>query len=115
MALESFYRSANSLVFQLNKRHLTKNMSIFRCIDRRFETGEIFVKWDDASDEEWLLLIYIKDNSPDKGIVIEDKTNPEKNISHEFKSNEIFKASDMMVDSFTQLLSRKRTVKTISR
>ena len=111
MALESFYRSANSLVFQLNKRHLTKNMSIFRCIDRRFETGEIFVKWDDASDEEWLLLIYIKDNSPDKGIVIEDKTNPEKNISHEFKSNEIFKASDMMVDSFTQLLSRKRTVK----
>ena len=115
MALESFYRSANSLVFQLNKRHLTKNMSIFRCIDRRFETGEIFVKWDDTSDEEWLLLIYIKDNSPDKGIVIEDKTNPEKNISHEFKSNEIFKASDMMVDSFTQLLSRKRTVKTISR
>ena len=111
MALESFYRSANSLVFQLNKRHLTKNMSIFRCIDRRFETGEIFIKWDDSSDEEWLLLIYIKDNSPDKGIVIEDKTNPEKNLSHEFKSSEIFKASDMMVDSFTQLLSRKRSVK----
>ena len=111
MALESFYRSANSLVFQLNKRHLTKNMSIFRCIDRRFETGEIFVKWDDSSDEDWLLLIYIKDNSPDKGIVIEDKTNAEKNLSHEFKSSEIFKASDMMVDSFTQLLSRKRSVK----
>ena len=111
MSLESFYRSANSLVFQLNKRHLTKNMSIFRCIDRRFETGEIFVKWDDSSDEDWLLLIYIKDNSPDKGIIIEDKTNPEKNLSHEYKSSEIFKASDMMVDSFTQLLSRKRSVK----
>ena len=111
MALESFYRSANSLVFQLNKRHLTKNMSIFRCIDRRFETGEIFVKWDDSSDEDWLLLIYIKDNSPDKGIIIEDKTNPEKNLSYEFKSSEIFKASDIMVDSFTQLLSRKRAVK----
>ena len=40
-ALESFYRSASSLVFQLNKRHVTRNMSIFRCIDRRFETGEI--------------------------------------------------------------------------
>ena len=51
-------------------------MSIFRCIDRRFETGEIFVKWDEAPDEEWLLLIYIKNNSPDEGIVIEDKTNP---------------------------------------
>ncbi len=108
-ALESFYRSASSLVFQLNKRHITRHMSIFRCIDKRFETGEIFVKWDESSDEEWLLLIYIKNNSPDEGIVIEDKTNPEKNISHEFKNNEIFKASDTMVDSLTQLIARKRS------
>ena len=107
-ALESFYRSASSLVFQLNKRHITRHMSIFRCIDRRFETGEIFVKWDEAPDEEWLLLIYIKNNSPDEGIVIEDKTNPEKNIFHEFKNNEIFKASDTMVDSLTQLIAKKR-------
>ena len=107
-ALESFYRSASSLVFQLNKRHITRHMSIFRCIDKRFETGEIFVKWDESPDEEWLLLIYIKNNSPDEGIVIEDKTNPEKNISHEFKNNEIFKASDTMVDSLTQLIARKR-------
>ena len=111
LSLESFYRSASSLVFQLNKRHITRHMSIFRCIDLRFETGEIFIKWDEASDEEWLLLIYIKDNSPDKGIVIEDKSNPEKNSSHEFKSNEIFKASDLMVDSLTQLISRKRAKK----
>ena len=108
-ALESFYRSASSLVFQLNKRHITRHMSIFRCIDKRFETGEIFVKWDESSDEEWLLLIYIKNNSPDEGIVIEDKTNPEKNISHEFKNNEIFKASDTMVDSLTQLIAIKRS------
>jgi hypothetical protein len=107
-ALESFYRSASSLVFQLNKRHITRHMSIFRCIDKRFETGEIFVKWDESPDEEWLLLIYIKNNSPDEGIVIEDKTNPEKNISHEFKNNEIFKASDTMVDSLTQLIAKKR-------
>ena len=111
LSLESFYRSASSLVFQLNKRHVTRHMSIFRCIDQRFETGEIFIKWDEAPDEEWLLLIYIKDNSPDKGIVIEDKSNPEKNSSHEFKSNEIFKASDLMVDSLTQLISRKRLKK----
>jgi hypothetical protein len=111
LSLESFYRSASSLVFQLNKRHVTRHMSIFRCIDQRFETGEIFVKWDEASDEEWLLLIYIKNNSPDEGIIIEDKSNPEKNSSHEFKSNEIFKASDLMVDSLTQLISRKRAKK----
>ena len=107
-ALESFYRSASSLVFQLNKRHITKQMSILRCIDRRFETGEIFIKWDEADDEEWLLLIYIKNNSPDEGIVIEDKTNTEKNISHEFRNIDIFKASDTMVDSLTQLIAKKR-------
>ena len=111
LSLESFYRSASSLVFQLNKRHITRHMSIFRCIDRRFETGEIFIKWDEAEDEEWLLLIYIKNNSPDEGIVIEDKTNQEKNTSHEFKANEIFKASDLMVDSLTQLIARKRSKK----
>ena len=107
-ALESFYRSASSLVFQLNKRHITRHMSIFRCIDRRFETGEIFIKWDESEDKDWLLLIYIKNNSPDEGIVIEDKTNPEKNLSHEFKNVDIFRASDTMVDSLTQLIARKR-------
>ena len=111
LSLESFYRSANSLVFQLNKRHITRNMSILRCIDRRFETGEIFIKWDESNDDDWLVLIYIKNNSPDEGIVIEDKSNPEKNVSHEYKSNEIFKASDMMVDSLTQLISKERSKK----
>ena len=79
-----------------------------RVIDRRFETGEIFIKWDDEPDEEWLILIYIKNNSPDEGIIIEDKTDPERNISHEFQSNEIFKASDMMVDALTKLLDKER-------
>ena len=111
LSLESFYRSAASLVFQLNKRHITRHMSILRCIDRRFETGEIFIKWDESIDDDWLILIYIKDNSPDEGIVIEDKSNPEKNLSHEFKSNEIFTASDMMVDSLTQLIARSREKK----
>ncbi len=111
LALESFYRSANSLVFQLNKRYITRHMSILKCIDRRFETGEIFIKWDESIDEDWLILIYIKDNSPDKGIVIEDKSNEEKSFSHEFRPSEIFKASDMMVDALTQLISRKRNKK----
>ena len=106
-ALESYARSAQSLVFQLNKRWLPKYLNILRLIDRRFETSEIFIKWDDAPDEEYLLLIYLKNNSPDEGIIIEDKTDPEKNASHEFKSNEIFKASDMMVDALTKLLDRE--------
>ena len=109
LSLESFYRSANSLVFQLNKRYISRHMSIFRCIDRRFESGEIFIKWDEGSDDDWLILIYIKDNSPDGIIVIEDKSNPDKKLSYEYKSNEIFKASDLMVDSLTQLLSKERS------
>ena len=92
-------------------KYIPKYLSIMRVIDRRFETGEIFIKWDESPDEDWLILIYIKDNSPDKGIVIEDKSNPEKNLSHEFKSTEIFKASDLMVDSLTQLISKIRSKK----
>ena len=107
-ALESFYRSAHSLCFQINKRYIPKYLSILRVIDRRFETGEIFIKWDDAHDEDWLILIYIKNNSPSEGIVIEDKSNSEKHASHEFKTNEIFRASDLMVDSLTNLLDRER-------
>ena len=113
-ALESFYRSAHSLCFQINKKYIPKYLSIMRVIDRRFETGEIFIKWDDTPDEEWLILIYIKNNSPDEGIVIEDKTDTEKNMSYEFKSNEIFKASDLMVDSLTKLLDRERNKKKAS-
>ena len=107
-ALESFYRSAHSLCFQLNKRYIPKYLNILRVIDRRFETGEIFIKWDEAADEDWLVLIYIKDNSRNEGIVIEDKTNPEKLSSQEFQTNEIFKASDFMVDSLTNLLDQER-------
>ena len=113
-ALESFYRSAHSLCFQINKRYIPKYLSILRLIDRRFETSEIFIKWDDVPDEDWLILIYLKNNSPDDGIIIEDKTDPEKNVSHEFKSNEIFKASDMMVDALTKLLDRERNKKKAS-
>ena len=85
-----------------------------RVIDRRFETGEIFIKWDDAPDEEWLILIYIKNNSPEEGIIIEDKTDPEKNVSHDFKTNEIFRASDTMVDALTKLLDKERNKRKVS-
>mgnify|MGYP000507050425 CR=1 FL=1 len=109
--LESFYRSSVSLCFQINKRYIPKHRSILRVIDLRFEQSEIYIRWDDAPEEDWLLLIYIKNNSPKEDIVIEDKTDPEKNISHEFKTTEIFKASDMMVDSLIGLLERERKKK----
>ena len=109
--LESFYRSSASLCFQINKRYITKHQSILRCIDRRFENGEIFIKWDDSPEDDWLLLLYIKNNSPKDGVIIEDKTNPEKNVSHEFKTNEIFRANDLKVDQIVKMLERERTKK----
>ena len=35
LVLESFYRSANSLIFQLNKKYIPRHKSILRVIDRR--------------------------------------------------------------------------------
>ena len=113
-ALESFYRSAHSLCFQLNKKYIPKYLSIIRCIDKRFETGEIYIKWDDAIEADWLILIYIKNNSPDEGIIIEDKTNPENHTTHEFQPNEIFKASDVMVDALTKLLDSERNKRKVN-
>ena len=113
-ALESFYRSAHSLCFQLNKKYIPKYLSIIRCIDKRFETGEIYIKWDDSPEDEWLILIYIKNNSPDEGIIIEDKTDIEKNMTYEFQPNEIFKASDVMVDALTRLLDTERNKRKVN-
>jgi len=113
-ALESFFRSAHSLTFQLNKRYIPKYLSILRCIDKRFETGEVYIKWDDSPEDEWLILIYIKNNSPNEGIVIEDKTNLEKNMTYEFQPREIFKASDIMVDALTKLLDVERNKRKVN-
>ena len=27
-----------------------------RVIDKRIETGEIFIKWDDSAEDDWLIL-----------------------------------------------------------
>ena len=107
-ARESFYRASHSLCFMISKRYLSKHLPIMRCIDKRIEESAIYIKWDDTSEDEWLICIYLKDDTPTEGIVIEDKTDPEKNISKEFKRDQIFDASDFMVDSLTALLDRER-------
>jgi len=105
--LESFYRSMASCIFQLNRRWLPKKMSLLRVIDRRYETSEIFIKLDEENDENWIMLVYLKDNDPNSNIVVEDKTNPAKNQSNEYKPNEIFKFSDALVDSLTSMIDRE--------
>ena len=68
-----------SCIFQLNRRWLPKKMSLLRVIDRRYETSEIFIKLDEEVDENWIMLVYLKDNDPTSNIIVEDKTNPTNN------------------------------------
>ncbi len=107
-ALESYYRSMASCVFQLNKRWIPKQMSLLRVLDYRYESSSIYIKFDEEPDEDWLMLVYIKDNNPDAGIIVEDKTDSKKHNSTEYKASEIFKFSDALVDSLTNLLDRER-------
>ena len=106
--LESFYRGANSLVFQLNKRYIPKHKSILRVIDRRYEENLCFIRYDDVPDENFLMLIYLEDSNPEKEtIIVEDKTNEEKHATKSFKPNQIFAYSDYLVDQFTSHLDRE--------
>ena len=110
--LESFYRSANSLVFQLNKRYIPKHKSILRVIDRRYESNECFIRYDDSPDDDWLILIYLEDSDAKKGkIVVENKTNPEKHETKSFETKEIFTYSDYLVDAMTAHIDRERQKK----
>jgi len=112
LVLESFYRSANSLVFQLNKRYIPKHKSILRVIDRRYETNECFIRYDDSPDEDFLILIYLEDSDAKKGkIIVENKANPEKHETKTFRAQEIFAYSDYLVDAMTQHIDRERQKK----
>ena len=112
IVLESFYRSANSLVFQLNKRYIPKHKSILRVIDRRYESNECFIRYDDSPDDDWLILIYLEDSDAKKGkIVVENKTNPEKHETKNFDTKEIFTYSDYLVDAMTAHIDRERQKK----
>ena len=112
LVLESFYRSANSLVFQLNKRYIPKHKSILRVIDRRYESNECFIRYDDSPDDDWLILIYLEDSDAKKGkIVVENKTNPEKHETKSFETKEIFTYSDYLVDAMTTHIDRERQKK----
>ncbi len=112
LILESFYRSANSLVFQLNKKYIPKHKSILRVIDRRYESNECFIRYDDSPDEDWLVLIYLEDSDAKKGkIVVENKSNPEKHETKSFETKEIFNYSDYLVDTMTAHIDRERQKK----
>ena len=39
---------------------------------------KFLLKLDEEIDENWIMLVYLKDNDPTSNIIVEDKTNPTK-------------------------------------
>ena len=96
----------------MNKRYIPKHKSILRVIDRRYESNECFIRYDDSPDEDWLILIYLEDSDAKKGkIIVENKTNPEKHETKSFVAKDIFTYSDYLVDAMTTHIDRERQKK----
>ena len=104
-SLESFTRSATSLVYQINKRYLPKNADLLRIINLVYEQSEIIIREDQEQNENFLILIYVKDQDAKKEIIVEDKIKKE---TREYNRNSIFKFGDDMTDSLILYLERIR-------
>ena len=104
-SLYSFTRSATSLVYQINKKYLPKNADLLRVINLVYEQSEIIIREDQEQNENFLILIYVKDQDAKKEIIVEDKI---KNETREYNRNEIFKFGDDLTDSLILYLERMR-------
>ena len=104
-SLYSFTRSATSLVYQINKKYLPKNADLLRVINLVYEQSEIIIREDQEQNENFLILIYVKDQDAKKEIIVEDKI---KNETREYNRNEIFKFGDDLTDSLIVYLERMR-------
>ena len=107
IVLESFFRSAQSLVFQINKRWLPKSSEILRVIDRRWEENLFYIRYDNESEDRWIFLIYLEDDNNDKKtIAVEDKSDESKNVLKKFNTSEVFTYSDFLTDRIVEHLDR---------
>ena len=104
-SLESFTRSATSLVYQINKRYLPKTADLIRVINLVYEQSEIIIREDQEQNENFLILIYVKDQDVKKEIIVEDKIKQE---TREYNRNAIFKFGDDLTDSLILYLERIR-------
>ena len=104
-SLESYTRSATSLVYQINKKYLPKNADLLRVINLVYEQSEIIIREDQEQNENFLILIYVKDQDAKQEIIVEDKI---KNETREYNRNAIFKFGDDLTDSLILYLERMR-------
>jgi len=102
-----------SIVFQVNKRYLTKKRPPLAFIDNIAESGECFIKNQDTRDNDYLFLLYIKGENASERLIndisLEDRTN---NVETKvFNPKNVFGASDYIIDRLAILFERERQLK----
>ena len=112
--LERFSRNMKSIVFQINKRYITKKRPPLRFVDNITESGECLIKNDDAAtDKDYLILLYVEGedvsqrlNNP---ICLDDKTDV--GYPKNFQPKNIFDASDYIIDRLAVMFDKERKLK----
>ena len=112
--LERFSRNMKSIVFQINKRYITKKRPPLRFVDNITESGECLIKNDDApTDKDYLILLYVEGedvsqrlNNP---ICLDDKTDI--GYPKNFQPKNIFDASDYIIDRLAVMFDKERKLK----
>ena len=112
--LERFSRNMKSIVFQINKRYITKKRPPLRFVDNITDSGECLIKNDDApTDKDYLILLYVEGedvsqrlNNP---ICLDDKTDI--GYPKNFQPKNIFDASDYIIDRLAVMFDKERKLK----
>ena len=112
--LERFSRNMKSIVFQINKRYITKKRAPLRFIDNITENGECLIRNDDApTDKDYLILLYVEGEDVNQRlknpICLDDKT--DLGQTKNFQPKDIFEASDYIIDRLAIMFDKERKLK----
>ena len=107
--LEPFFRSLKTILWHCNTKYLTRNAELIRVDDLREEESEIVIR-EDSDTENFLMLVYLEDNDPQKStIYVEDKFHDEHYETRKYMPKDIFRFGDDSIDSIMRYLEKIRT------
>jgi len=112
--LERYSRNMKSIVFQINKRYITKKRAPLRFIDNITHNGECLIKNDDApTNKDYLILLYVDGDDINQRLVnpvcLDDKTDID--YQKNFQPKNIFEASDYIIDRLATMFEQERKLK----
>ena len=106
--LEPFFRSLKTILWHCNTKYLTRNAELIRVDDLREEESEIVIR-EDSQTENFLMLVYLEDNDPQKStIYVEDKFHDEHYETRKYTPKDIFRFGDDSIDSIMRYLEKIR-------